>query len=63
MLIAIGRAFDTEAIDKLLFLHNTPENFLALSGDGVLQFARLVAADLAAEIASWKKLRKGGPRC
>jgi hypothetical protein len=47
MLVAISRAFDIEAIDKLLFLHKLPDNSLVVSGDGVLQFARLVAADLA----------------
>ena len=47
MLVAISRAFDIEAIDKLLFLHKLPDNLLVVSGDGVLQFARLVAADLA----------------
>jgi len=47
MVVAISRAFDVEAIDKLLFLHKIPEDYLAVSGDGVLQFARLIAADLA----------------
>jgi len=47
MLVAIGRAFDVEAIDKLFFLYKLPKNLLVVSGDGVLQFARLIAADLA----------------
>lgn len=47
MLVAFSRAFDVEAIDKLLFLHKIPDNLLVVSGDGVLQFARLIAADLA----------------
>ncbi|MBC7818092.1 MAG: HNH endonuclease [Planctomycetaceae bacterium] len=47
MLVAIGRAFDVEAIDKLLFLYKIPNDQLVVSGDGVLQFARLIAADLA----------------
>lgn len=47
MLIAINRAFDVDAIDKLLFLYKAQTDQLALSGDGVLQFARLIAADLA----------------
>lgn len=46
MLVALSNAFDIESIDKLLFLHKIPKNYLALSGDGVLQFARLIAADL-----------------
>jgi hypothetical protein len=48
MLVAIGRAFDVDAIDKLVFLHKLPTQPLAVSGDGVLSFARLIAADLAA---------------
>lgn len=47
MLVAISRAFDLEAIDKLLFLSLLPENYLVLSGDGVLQFSRLIAAGYA----------------
>jgi hypothetical protein len=47
MLVAIGQAFDREAIDKLLFLDKLQDDYLALSGDGVLRFARLIAADLA----------------
>jgi len=47
MLVAINRAFDVEAIDRLMFLHKVPAEYLVVSGDGVLQFARLIAADLA----------------
>ena len=47
MLVAIGGAFDVQAIDKLVFLRKVPPNLLVVSGDGVLQFARLIAADLA----------------
>ena len=47
MLVAISRAFDLEAIDRLLFLNILPEDYLVLSGDGVLHFARLIAAGLA----------------
>ena len=46
MLVAIGRAFDVEAIDRLLFLCMCEKDFLVVSGDGVLQFARLIAAGL-----------------
>ena len=46
MLVSLSNAFDLEAIDKLLFLDACPENFLIISGDGVLRFARLIAADL-----------------
>ena len=46
MLVAIGRAFDVEAIDRLLFLIMCPKDYLVLSGDGVLHFARLIAAGL-----------------
>ena len=47
MLIAITRAFDVEAIDKLFFLEPLTDDFLILSGDGLLHFARLIAAGLA----------------
>jgi hypothetical protein len=47
MLVAISRAFDLDAVDRLLFLSPCPKDFLILSGDGVLHFSRLVAAGLA----------------
>ncbi|MDH4330543.1 MAG: HNH endonuclease [Candidatus Moranbacteria bacterium] len=47
MLTSLSQAFDREAIDNLLFLHSTPTASLALSGDGVLHFSRLIAAGLA----------------
>lgn len=47
MLVAISRAFDLEAIDRLLFLNPLPKDFLVVSGDGLLYFARLIAAGLA----------------
>lgn len=47
MLVAITRAFDLEAIDKLLFLASCKRDFLIVSGDGVLHFSRLIAAGLA----------------
>lgn len=47
MLVAITSAFDGEAIDRLLFLENCDRDFLVVSGDGVLHFARLIAAGLA----------------
>ena len=47
MLVAITRAFDLEAIDKLLFLTSCKRDFLIVSGDGVLHFSRLIAAGLA----------------
>jgi hypothetical protein len=34
-------------VDRLLFLSPLRKDFLIVSGDGVLQFARLIAADLA----------------
>jgi hypothetical protein len=46
MLVAISRAFDLEAVDRLLFLNMCPD-YLLLSGDGLLHFARLIAAGLA----------------
>jgi hypothetical protein len=47
MLVALSQAFDAHAIDDLLFLYKLPENQLLVSGDGVLKFSRLIAADLA----------------
>jgi hypothetical protein len=47
MLVAITRAFDVEAIDRLLFLESCKKDFLVVSGDGLLQFSRLIAAGLA----------------
>ena len=47
MLVAITRAFDLESIDRLLFLEACPQDFLIVSGDGLLHFGRLIAAGLA----------------
>lgn len=47
MLVAITRAFDVGAIDQLLFLESCETDFLVVSGDGLLHFARLIAAGLA----------------
>ncbi len=57
MLVALNGAFDIDAIDKLLFLRKLPARQLAVSGDGVLQFARLIAADLA----TFRILMQNGP--
>ena len=46
MLVAISQAFDLDAIDRLLFLAMYDKDFLIVSGDGVLAFARLTAAGL-----------------
>ena len=47
ILVAITRAFDLEAIDRLLFLNRLERDELIVSGDGLLTFGRLIAADLA----------------
>ncbi len=47
MIVSLSHAFDTGTIDKLIFLSKMPDDFLAISGDGVLQFSGLIAADLA----------------
>ena len=47
ILVAITRAFDVEAIDRLLFLESCTKDFLVVSGDGLLHFGRLIAAGLA----------------
>jgi hypothetical protein len=47
MLVALSRAFDLEAVDRLLFLVNCKKDFVVVSGDGLVSFARLIAAGLA----------------
>lgn len=47
MLVAISRAFDIDAVDRLLFLNGCRNDFLVVSGDGLLHFGRLIAAGLA----------------
>ncbi len=57
MLVSLNNAFDKSAIDDLLFLSKLEPRELAISGDGVLKFSRLIAADLAA----FKLLLQNGP--
>jgi hypothetical protein len=47
MLVAISRAFDLDAVDRLLFLSDCKKDFLIVSGDGLLHFARIIAAGMA----------------
>lgn len=47
ILVSLTRAFDLDAIDKLIFLKSSQAKKLRISGDGVLSFARLIAGDLA----------------
>lgn len=47
MLVAITGAFELEAIDRLLFLELCEEDFLVVSGDGLLHFGRLIASGFA----------------
>jgi hypothetical protein len=47
MLVAIGRAFDLDGVDRLLFLCSLPKDLFIVSGDGLLHFARLIASNLA----------------
>jgi len=47
ILVSLSNAFDLEAIDKLLFLEMCPPDYLIVSGDGVLSFSRLIAANFA----------------
>jgi hypothetical protein len=54
MLVAIGRAFDVGAIDQLMFLSLRPRDDLAVSGDGILMFSRLIAAGLV----SYSRIRQ-----
>lgn len=57
MLVSLNGAFDKATIDDLLFLYKTPRNQLMLSGDGVLKFSKLIAADLAV----YRIAMKNGP--
>lgn len=54
MLVALGRAFDVGAIDQLMFLSIYPRDEVAVSGDGILGFARLIAAG----IVSYKRVKQ-----
>jgi hypothetical protein len=47
IVVALSHAFDAEAISFLLFLKRTGTRDILVSGDGVLQFASLIATDLA----------------
>ena len=47
MLVAISRAFDLEAVDRLLFLNDCKKDFLIVSGDGLLLFSRVITAGMA----------------
>lgn len=55
VLVSLSRAFDTEALDLLLFLDAVKPGTLSVSGDGVLRFACLVAAGLVGfeRIVGW----------
>jgi len=47
LLVSLSRAFDIEPLDHLLFLARPEVGDLRISGDAVLKFSRLIAADLA----------------
>ncbi len=47
VLVSLSHAFDFAALDQLLFLNKPEIQNLRVSGDGVLQFSRLIAAGLA----------------
>lgn len=47
MLVSLTRAFDIEAVDRLLFIDKCEKDFLVVSGDGLVKFDRLIAAGLA----------------
>jgi len=48
IVVSLSHAFDAEAISFLLFLKRVEGNEVLVSGDGLLRFASLIAADLAA---------------
>jgi hypothetical protein len=47
VLVSLSQAFDIATVDHLLFLNKPEGANLRVSGDGVLQFSRLIAAGLA----------------
>lgn len=47
MIVSLSRAFDIDAVDKLIFLSQVGTDYLVVSGDGLLHFSRLIAAGLA----------------
>ena len=57
ILVALNHAFDKESISNLLFLKQTANNMLPISGDGVLKFSHLIASGLA----EYKLVVQNGP--
>jgi hypothetical protein len=47
VLVCMIQAFDVATADHLLFLNRPEAKSLRVSGDGVLQFSRLISAGLA----------------
>lgn len=47
ILVSLSSALDIQAVDDLVFLYDLPKDMLGVSGDGVLQFRKLIAAGLA----------------
>lgn len=47
VLVSLSQAFDMATVDHLLFLNKPESTKLQISGDGVLQFSKLIAAGLA----------------
>ncbi len=47
MLVSLSQAFDKASLDQLIFLSLPTSSNLLVSGDGVLQFSRLIASGLA----------------
>ena len=47
VLVSLSQAFDIATVDHLLFLKMPEAENLLVSGDGVLQFSRLISAGLA----------------
>jgi hypothetical protein len=57
VLVSLSQAFDFAALDQLLFLAKPETRNLRVSGDGVLQFSRLIAAGLA----TYELFMRNGP--
>ena len=57
VLVSLSQAFDMATVDHLLFLNKPEAENLKVSGDGVIQFSRLISAGLA----TFRFLMQNGP--
>jgi len=58
MIVSMNSAYDKSSIDDLFFLKKLPRHNLVISGDGVLQFKKLIASGLV----NFKRFVHNGPQ-